>query len=89
LALCQQPNRRPRAPNDTVIAYVVAGAAVVPAYRVYFIDRAGHVSRPPQIVECADDQEAAQKAKQLVDGQDVEVWDGPRFVIGLKSKGSK
>ena len=59
------------------------------AYRIYSIDRAGHISRPPEIVECADDQEAAQKAKQFLDGQDIEVWDGPRFVIGLKAKVQK
>jgi hypothetical protein len=61
----------------------------MPAYRVYSIDQTGHVSRPPEIVECADDQEASQKAKQFVDGLDLEVWDGPRFVIGLKSAESK
>jgi hypothetical protein len=59
--------------------------AAMPAYRIYLINRTNYISRPPEIVECADDQEAAQKGKQLVDGHDVEVWDGPRFVIGLKS----
>ena len=40
-------------------------------------------------VECADDEAAIQKAKQLVDGHDVELWDGPRFVTGLKSTDHK
>jgi hypothetical protein len=57
----------------------------MPGYRVYFIDRTGQISRPPEIVEFADDREAAQKAKQLGDGHDIEVWDGPRFVVGLNS----
>jgi len=35
------------------------------------------------MVECADDQEAIQKAKQFVDGHDVELWDGPRLVVRL------
>jgi len=58
---------------------------VIP-YRIYFVDTAGHITRPPEIVECADDQEATQRAKQFVDGENVEIWDGPRFVIGLKSE---
>jgi hypothetical protein len=52
----------------------------VPFYHVYFIDRADHPSRLPEVVECANDQEAMQKARQFVDGQDVELWDGPRFI---------
>ena len=59
------------------------------AYRIYSIDRAGHIIRPPEIVECANDQEAAQNAKQFLDGQEIEVWDGSRFVIGLKAKVQK
>jgi hypothetical protein len=55
----------------------------VPVYRLYFIDRTNHISRPPEMVECADDQEAIQKAKQFVDGHDVELWDGPRLVVRL------
>ena len=57
----------------------------MPAYRIYSITRASHVSGPPAIVDCADDQEAAQIAKLFIDGKDVEVWDGPRFVVGLKA----
>jgi hypothetical protein len=63
--------------------------AIVPAYRIYFLDKAGHITGPPNIVECADDQEATQKAKQFVDGHDVEVWDGPRFVVSVNSKDGK
>ena len=52
----------------------------MPFYRVYFIDRADHRSRLPEVVECANDQEAVEKARQFVEGQDVELWDGPRFI---------
>ena len=62
-----------------------AQAAPVPAYRIYSINQAGHISGSPGIVECPDDQEAAQIAKLFIDGKDVEVWDGPRFVVGLKA----
>ena len=57
----------------------------MPACRVYSINQAGHISGPPEIVECPGDQEAAQIAKLFIDGKDVEVWDGPRFVVGLKA----
>ena len=66
------------------------GTALVPAYRIYSITRAGHISGPPAIVECADDQEAGQVAKLfIIDGDDAEVWDGPRFVMGLQAKDHK
>ncbi len=58
----------------------------MPKYRVYFVDRTKHFSRPPEIVECDDDQEAIQKAKQLLDGLDVELWDGPRMVVRFASQ---
>jgi len=62
-----------------------AQAAPVPASRIYSINQAGPSSASPGIVECPDDQEAAQIAKLFIDGKDVEVWDGPRFVVGLKA----
>jgi hypothetical protein len=34
-------------------------------------------------LECADDVEAAEKASELVEGHDVEVWCGDRFVIRI------
>jgi hypothetical protein len=55
----------------------------VPLYRVYFVDRSGHVSTPPEIVDAIDDQEATQKARQFVDGQDLEVWDESRLVVRI------
>jgi hypothetical protein len=61
----------------------VIGSNFVPHYCIYFIERDGHAIRPPEIIECADDQEAIPKAKQSVDAQDVELWDGPRFVRGF------
>ena len=46
----------------------------MPMYRVFFIDRDDHISRPPEVIECADDNEATDKALGFVDGHDVEVW---------------
>lgn len=50
------------------------------AYRVFFVDADDHISRAPKIVECADDQEAIAMAKQFVDGADMELWEGRRFI---------
>ena len=46
----------------------------MPTYRIFFLDKGAHISRPPEVIECANDHEATQKARQFIDGQDIEVW---------------
>ena len=58
----------------------------MPMYRVYFMDPQGHISRPPEVIECADDKEAADKARQLIDGLDIEVWDQGRLIVKYSHK---
>jgi hypothetical protein len=53
------------------------------SYRVYLIGRGGHLSGGPEVVECTDDKEAVEKALQLANGLDVEIWDHKRFVARL------
>jgi hypothetical protein len=53
-------------------------------YRAYPV-KDGHVVNPPVIVTAETDQEAIERAKQLVDGRDIEVWDGRRFIGSVKS----
>jgi hypothetical protein len=53
---------------------------IVPGYRILFVNVKSHVSRESELLECADDQEAIQKAVQFIDGQDVELWIGARLV---------
>lgn len=53
----------------------------MPEYRIFFLDPDSHVTQPPQIVECADDQEAIEKAKQFIDGRDIELWQKNRCVV--------
>jgi hypothetical protein len=43
-------------------------------YRVYQIKN-GHVAGPPGIVAARSDLEAIEQAKQMVDRDDVEVWE--------------
>jgi hypothetical protein len=57
------------------------GAAIVPAYRTYLIDQNNRISGPATIVKCAGDFDAIEKAKQLVDGHDVELWERDRLVM--------
>jgi len=56
--------------------------APMPTYRIYTVGRDGHFSGVIDI-ECADDQEAIQKAEQAVDGYDVELWQRGRFITGI------
>jgi len=56
-----------------------------PCYRAYIIDHDGHIQRFEPIV-CADDDTTIAAAKRLVDGHDVEVWQGARKVTLLRGK---
>jgi hypothetical protein len=52
----------------------------MPHYRIHSVDPKGHISAPPEIVACADDQAAIQKAGQAVKDEGVELWEGERCV---------
>jgi len=60
-----------------------AGARIMTHYRIYTISGDGSISSPPRIVECDDDSEAIGKAQQVRNGEDVELWQGARFIIRL------
>jgi hypothetical protein len=53
------------------------------SYRIYTIGRGGHFLGSPEVVECADDKEAVEKAMQLAGDLDVEIWDQKRLVTPL------
>ena len=67
----------------------VRGSAFMPTYRVYFIEPENRISRPPEVIECADDHEATDKAIGFVDGHDVEVWSLGRLVVRLPHNSSE
>jgi len=52
-------------------------------YRAYIVGRDGHFMGFEPLI-CADDSEATERAKRLVDGHDIELWSGTRLVIRLK-----
>jgi hypothetical protein len=57
----------------------------MPAYRIYRLTPDHHITGVSEVFQCASDQEVVAHAKGKLDGFDIEVWDGPRVVIRLKS----
>jgi hypothetical protein len=51
----------------------ILGSAPVAEYRAYLLDSDGHFDEAVPLI-CADDAEAIEKAKQLADRCDVELW---------------
>ena len=58
----------------------------MPLYRVFFIDGTDHISRPPEIIDCEDDETATATARKFVDGHDVELWLDDRLVVRIPHK---
>jgi hypothetical protein len=58
---------------------------IIPEYRTYIIGNDGHFLEAVPLV-CADDAEATEKAKRLVDGHDVELWQRDRKIAALHHK---
>jgi hypothetical protein len=51
-------------------------------YRAYFVGDDGHIMGFEPLV-CADDREAIEKAKRLINKNPVELWSGERLVKRL------
>jgi hypothetical protein len=49
-------------------------------YRIFLLDD-GHVVQPSVFFECATDQEAIDKAQQIANGLDFEIWQGIRIIV--------
>lgn len=54
-------------------------------YRAYILTPDGRISKPVDL-DCPDDEAAKEAARQLVDGHDVELWQGARKVETFKRK---
>jgi hypothetical protein len=52
-------------------------------YRLYSLKNGNQIAGPPKILQCASDEEAIALASTLLDGFDMEVWQGARVVIRL------
>jgi hypothetical protein len=54
-------------------------------YRIYTVGIDGHfIGFEPLF--CDDDAQAMEKAKQLLDGHDLQLWSGPRYVGRVEAK---
>jgi hypothetical protein len=61
------------------------GGRAMAEYRAYIIEIEGRLSRSIQLI-CPDDETAKEYAQQLVDGHDVELWQGHRKITSFKHK---
>jgi hypothetical protein len=57
--------------------------AAMPYYRAYILNAEDHFVSHEELV-CDCDSQAVEQAKRLVDGHDVELWNGERLIIRLE-----
>jgi hypothetical protein len=76
--------------RDT-IALPLTREVPVPSFRAYPISNNRKVAASaPVVIDCENDEDGIRQAQQLVSDNDIELWDGPRFIARLKSShGSK
>jgi hypothetical protein len=55
-------------------------------YRLYQLDTSGHIAGPPDGFNCEEDGEAIERARRMMDANDVELWQMDRLVIRLKPR---
>jgi hypothetical protein len=55
-------------------------------YRIYKLESENRVAAPPLLVVANDAQEAFAKARQMVDGHALEVWDKYHFLGRVEPK---
>ena len=60
----------------------------MPDYRIYKLVN-GHTFEPPTIVTQPTDNDAIAQTEQLLDGHDLQLWQGGRLIISLDSKDKK
>jgi hypothetical protein len=59
----------------------------VQTYRLYAVNAEGRIDQPPQVIEASDDDKAVEKARALLNGRDVELWQDERLVMCLRPPG--
>jgi hypothetical protein len=58
----------------------------MPDYRIYTLTTEGHIAGLPHVITCDTDQAAIEAGRDLLAEHDLEVWEGPRLVIRIKSQ---
>jgi hypothetical protein len=54
-------------------------------YRIYIVSLGGRVVGPPTVIEAADDKLAVERARTLMAGHEIELWDDARLVGRFKA----
>ena len=57
----------------------------MPDYRIYTLSEDGHIKGAPTLVIFESDQEAIETVRRMLDGNDIDVWQGARRITRLKS----
>jgi hypothetical protein len=57
----------------------------MPDYRIYAITQDNHIASTPVTIVC-DDTTAVQQSQNLLDRNDIQLWQGRRLVTRLKAK---
>jgi hypothetical protein len=53
-------------------------------YRIYTFTSDNHIA-DAAVINCETDQEAIEKARQLIEGRDIEVWQRARCLARIKA----
>jgi hypothetical protein len=55
----------------------------MPDYRIYTVTSGGRIHGVPTIISCVDDREATEKARELIPGASIDVWERDRRVARI------
>jgi hypothetical protein len=58
----------------------------MPTYRFYSLKKDGHIAGTPSDFDCPDDNDAVKEAEKLLDGRDIEIWQGTRVVAYISHR---
>ncbi len=61
----------------------------MPEYRIYRLLPTDKIAGPSTLLICSSDQEVVIEAQKLLNGLDIEIWDGPRVVRRLRSQDAR
>lgn len=67
------------------LQFPAAWVAQMTHYRAYIIGSDGHIERAVDL-HCNDDDDAKKRARQLVDGHDIELWRGDHRLAMFEHK---
>jgi hypothetical protein len=64
-----------------VLVKTATGTGPMPEYRIFLLKEDGGSAKPSVFITCTNDQEAVDKARQIANGLDVEIWEGSRNIV--------